>query len=90
MVPERSKVGSRRPLDSSLGAGTLPRRRQTPKRRPFWSQNWPKIGQKSTKNRKNTDSKTNFEFDTIFGSIFDQILIDFEAKIREFFDQILR
>ena len=25
-----------------------------------------KIGPKSTKNRKNTDSKTNFEFDVIF------------------------
>ena len=49
-----------------------------------------KICQKSSKNRKNTDSKTNFEFDTIFWSIFDQILINFEAKMKSNFDQILR
>ena len=33
---------------------------------PKMLQNWSKIGQKSTKNQKNTDSKTNFEFDIIF------------------------
>ena len=45
-----------------------------------------KISQKSIKNRKNIDSKTNFEFDTIFWSILDEILINFEAKMRPNFD----
>ena len=31
----------------------------------IWTQNWSKIGSKSTKKRKNTDSKINFEVDNI-------------------------
>ena len=53
---------------------------------PKLVQNLPKVDQKS----KNIDSKTNFEFDAIFWSIFDQILINFEVKIDSNFDQIFR
>ena len=53
-----------------------------------------KIGPKFVKNppkiEKNTDSETNFEFDTIFWSVFDEILVNSEAKMRPNFDQILR
>ena len=80
MVPERSEMGSRRPLESSLGSVKSIKNRlevefgmelgskpvPTAERRPFWSQNWSKIGQKSIKNRKNIDSTTSFEFDAIF------------------------
>ena len=59
------------------------------KLRPFWLQNWSKIGPKSIKNRKHIDSKTNFEFDVMFGMIFDQILINFEAKMEANFDESL-
>ena len=52
------------------------------------SQNGYKICQKSNKNQKNTDYKNNFEIDTISCSIFDQILINFEAKITPHFDPI--
>ena len=45
-----------------------------------------RINQKS----KKTNSKSNFEFDTIFWSFFYQILINLEAKIESNFDQILR
>ena len=47
------------------------------------------MGQKSIKNRKNTDSETNFEFDVIFWSIFDQILINFDAQMEPNFVEIL-
>ena len=62
MLPKRSQMG----VQTAFGAGTVRNPDSRRKPRPFWSQNWSKIGQKSTKNRKNTDSKTNFEFDTIF------------------------
>ena len=44
---------------------------------------------KSIKNQKSIESKTNDEFDTIVWSIWDQILINFEAKMKSKFDQIL-
>ena len=90
MFPKRSQVRPRRPLESTLGSETRPEPILVQKWVQFWSQNWSKICQKSTKNRKNTDSETNLEFDVIFWSIFDQILINFEAKIESNFDQILR
>ena len=41
-------------------------------------QNCSKVDQ----NSKNADSETTFEFDTMFWSILDQIVIDFEVKMR--------
>ena len=57
--------------------------------RPFWLQNWSQVGPKAIKNRKNIDSKTNFEVDIIFGSISDPILINFGTEIASNFDLIL-
>ena len=90
MLLERFQVASRSPLNRSLSWEALAEPSHPLRRRHFWSPNWSKIGQKSTKNRKNTDSETNFEFDVIFSSIFHQILINFEAKIRPNFDPILK
>ena len=65
-VPELSQGGSRWPLESSLGSGTLPKPFSTRKLRLFWSQNWIKIDSEAIKNGKMMDSATDFEFDTVF------------------------
>ena len=40
------------------------------------------------KNQKTYVSETNFDFDGIFWKMFDEILIDFDAKLDLLFNQI--
>ena len=72
-----------------LGVGSASKPRFHSKTSPIWEpklvQNLSKIDQKS----KNIDSKTNFEFDTIFWSIFDQILINLYSKMESNLDASL-
>ena len=55
----------------------------------FGSQNWSKIDPEAIKNRKLIDAETAFEFDTVFLFIFDQILINFDAKMDQAMNEIL-
>ena len=81
MVSERSQMGSRWPLESSLGSVMLSTPLSTAKPRPFWSQNGSKIELEASKNQKSYVSEVNFQFDVFFRLIFDEFLINFHIKM---------
>ena len=80
--------GSRRPLQSSLGSGTLPRPNSTAKPRPFWIQNWTQNRPRSVPKSiwKATSKQTRFRdrFGTNFRSIFEPLEANFWSKLKAF------
>ena len=86
MLPEWSQVGSRRPLESSLGSGTLPRRVRTAKPRPPDSKTpaiWdPKIDPEAFQNRFGKLLQSKLAFETDLEQIFDR----FSSRWKQIFD----
>ena len=88
MLPEWSEVGSRRPLESSLGPGPLPSPISTAKLRPFRTQNWSqnRPGSLPKSIWKATSKQTRFRdrFGTDFWSIFEPLEANFWSKLKAF------
>jgi hypothetical protein len=79
MVPGRVQTAS----GVEFGIGSASEATPTAKTSPILEsklvQNWSGSDQKS----KKFDSETDFEFDVVFSKIFDQIWLNFDAKINK-------
>ena len=88
MLPEWSRMWSRRPLESSLGSRPLPSPNSTAKPRPFGTQNWfqnqPGSLQKSIWKAASKETRFQGRFGIDFQSILEPLKANFWSKLKAF------